>query len=625
MSNETLSSPEQVAAAEKLQLLKSPVLTDRTDSLPLTNRAGTHPDLSLFGDRFEHDTPQFQKHEDASLLELFFDLLFAANYTVFSQTQGVNSHQRFKAYVGYFSILWITWLVVSLYDVRFVTDSIFERLARAVHLGVMIGFAVVAPNFKPTDQNLQTMRVMSLILCISRFCLAVEYGSILWHIRKYKKPRLPMLLQIGANFAASMVYLGITFRFRHGNSQVYIAWYILAAVEIFVTFSLAVIFPVLSFTGTHLMKRMSTMTVLFLGDGVVIVAQNVVTIVKGPDAWDSQTIGIVTAAATTIYCVFLVYFDWIKTSYLPTFRQQLWSLLHFPFHLSMVLFMQGFTQFIIWSKIMDTINNMSFDSIFNTAEGVAKATTAQVVDNLTKLINKFFEDYPPKYTATVNNVQWAIGNISEIPDSFWPGLAKYATTGEDKDAPNEDQLNTFFTYFNDMSTSMENSLLETFGIDLVEEVTDDNKNITETGLETKVNEKMWARFDLVFQYAYIAAGITLILMTVLTIVARTKPWGLWGIIRTALYFALGLGLSLVSLLHYNQTDANNYKDSPWLLPTICLVWFVVLAITHIRNPPPLFFKRSATFFNKPKHDYDSVAPMSDTTGHKEANSSAQMA
>lgn len=61
MSNETLSSPEQVAAAEKLQLLKSPVLTDRTDSLPLTNRAGTHPDLSLFGDRFEHDTPQFQK------------------------------------------------------------------------------------------------------------------------------------------------------------------------------------------------------------------------------------------------------------------------------------------------------------------------------------------------------------------------------------------------------------------------------------------------------------------------------------------------------------------------------------------------------------------------------------
>ena len=43
------------------------------------------------------------QHEDASLLELFYDLFFAANYTVFCETQGVNSADRFKAYVGYFT------------------------------------------------------------------------------------------------------------------------------------------------------------------------------------------------------------------------------------------------------------------------------------------------------------------------------------------------------------------------------------------------------------------------------------------------------------------------------------------------------------------------------------------
>ncbi|KAH7160951.1 hypothetical protein EDB81DRAFT_332783 [Dactylonectria macrodidyma] len=616
MSSETLPTPEQVSANEKLQLLKSPVLIDRSDSLPLTAREGGAPDLSLFGDRFDHDTPQFQKHEDASLLELFFDLLFAANYTVFSQTQGVNSPDRFRAYVGYFGILWITWLTVSLYDVRFVTDSIFERIARAVHLGVMIGFAVVAPNFKPADQNLQTMRTMSLILCVSRFCLFVEYGSILWHIRKYKKPRLPMLLQIGVNFVASMVYLGITFRFRHGNSQVYLAWYIISAAEIVLTFGLATVFPVLSFTGTHLMKRMSTMTILFLGDGVVIVAQSVVTIVKSPDAWDSQTIGIVTAAAATIYCVFLVYFDWIKTSYLPTFRQQIWSILHFPFHLAMVLFMQGFTQFIIWSKIMDTLSTLSLDSVFDDVDKLAKATTEVVVDSLYTMINKFFEDYPPKYTATIDNVQWAVGNISLLPDSFWPDLATYITTLDDNDVTNETQFYDFFSNFMNMSTSMENSLIETFGIDLVEEVTDANKNVTESGLESEVNAKMWARFDLVFQYAYIAAGVTLIIMTLLTIVARTKSWSKWGIFRTGIFLALGVGLSLVSTIHFNQTAAYNYKNSPWLLPTICLVWFLVLAITHIRNPPPLFFKRSQSFFNKPKYEYDSVVPMTDGPNHR---------
>lgn len=74
----------------------------------------------------------------------------------------------------------MTWFLVSLYDVRFVTDSAFgklsikcsrifetchsntqlERAARGVHLGVMVGFAVVAPNFDPNDQNIKTMKTM---------------------------------------------------------------------------------------------------------------------------------------------------------------------------------------------------------------------------------------------------------------------------------------------------------------------------------------------------------------------------------------------------------------------------------------------------------------------------------
>lgn len=35
-----------------------------------------------------------------------------------------------------------------------------ERAARGVHLGVMVGFAVVAPKFTPHDQDMKTMRTM---------------------------------------------------------------------------------------------------------------------------------------------------------------------------------------------------------------------------------------------------------------------------------------------------------------------------------------------------------------------------------------------------------------------------------------------------------------------------------
>lgn len=110
------------------------------------------------------------QYEEPSLLEVFYDLFFAANYTVFSQNQSVVNHESFKAYIGYFSLLWATWFAVTLYDVRYVADSLFgtspkhsglfssqtnvsERITRATQLGVLVGFAVVAPNFDPEKQT----------------------------------------------------------------------------------------------------------------------------------------------------------------------------------------------------------------------------------------------------------------------------------------------------------------------------------------------------------------------------------------------------------------------------------------------------------------------------------------
>ncbi len=61
------------------------------------------------------------------VLQLFFDLFFAANLTIFSQVHEVTSMDRLTSFIGYFSVLWFTWALVGLFDVRFVTDSIFGR------------------------------------------------------------------------------------------------------------------------------------------------------------------------------------------------------------------------------------------------------------------------------------------------------------------------------------------------------------------------------------------------------------------------------------------------------------------------------------------------------------------
>lgn len=65
---------------------------------------------------------------------------------------------------------------------------------------------------------------------VSRLCLVLQYGVILWHTRKYKVTFLPLSLMIVVNFVAAIIYLGVSFRFhQNGSSRVFGLWYALGA------------------------------------------------------------------------------------------------------------------------------------------------------------------------------------------------------------------------------------------------------------------------------------------------------------------------------------------------------------------------------------------------------------
>ncbi|OAQ57472.1 hypothetical protein VFPPC_17170 [Pochonia chlamydosporia 170] len=534
------------------------------------------------------DLPQFQRYEEPTLLEIFYDLFFAANYNVFSDTQQVTGHSKFKASVGYFCLLWLTWFQVAMFDVRYVTDSIFSRLTRAIQLGVLVGFVVVAPKFNPNDQDLDTMRAMSLILCVSRACLAVEYASTLWHVRRYKKMHKVLHLQIAVHAAASAVYLGITFRFSSGKqSRVFMAWYFIAGAEAIATVFISNLSPAASLTPTHMMRRMSLLTVMFLGEGIQQLAREVVTIVKNPGAWDSLTISLLTAAVTTMYLVFLVYFDWLRSSfYLPALRQQIWTCLHLPFHLSVVLFMQGFTQFLLWSKIVSQINRIGI--IADPADDARALTSEAVQNSLNSSVQSFFSDYPPKILSSLDTVNEALKNITQIPDSIWPAVANQTVDSDADLSP--DMRRAFETLGNTVVTiyfTMANALYGAFGINLDDDISKKDpaaaKNIKDGGYQVLVQDKTWRRYRLVFAYGYIAAGCTIIFMIMLTIVARTTQFKLWPILRLIIIFLLAIGTSLVATLWFNEERVDYFLNSPWVMPTITLVWVTIAILTHING------------------------------------------
>ena len=120
---------------------------------------------------------------------------------------------------------------------------------------------------------------------VSRITLAVQYLSIIWHVRSYPKTRLPLGIMVGANFVTAMIYLGITFSFGDDNSNIYLAWYILGGIELLFQATVSLFWKVLSFEGTHLINRMSLLTFIIIGEGIIVVCGQIAAIVKNPNSW----------------------------------------------------------------------------------------------------------------------------------------------------------------------------------------------------------------------------------------------------------------------------------------------------------------------------------------------------
>jgi hypothetical protein len=171
-----------------------------------------------------------------------------ANLSTFTSLSEINDDETLTAYVGFFAVLWLTWCNVSLFDVRFIADSVFERIAKAFHFGVMVGFAVVGPSWQPgKGYNFNAYRALSMILMGSRFVLAAQYAVTLYFTRKYRRTIVPLCLMIALTLLAAVMYGSFTAGFSHPGcarsawlagtcvppkSDVYIAWYVVGIKEL---------------------------------------------------------------------------------------------------------------------------------------------------------------------------------------------------------------------------------------------------------------------------------------------------------------------------------------------------------------------------------------------------------
>ncbi|PTB73815.1 hypothetical protein M440DRAFT_1440744 [Trichoderma longibrachiatum ATCC 18648] len=318
-------------------------------------------------------------------------------------------------------LLWTTWLLTTLYDVRYVTDSVWERLCRAVHLAVMVGFAELGPTFDFFKEAKSVFRAMSDDSVNDRL---ISHGLSVHARASILYDPVPNSKRL-ANKGLSRICLAVSFlSVEETSSVVAVSWYTGAITEIVVHLALSSI-KTLSLSDTHLSERMNLLTLIILGEGAIIIARNIQTVVKNTFLKNSDftapaLIGVVTCAVALIYIVYQMYFDWMHSGRLTHTRQMLWVSWHLPFHIALVLLLEGANQFIAWSQALQSIKSAAQSIADITHELPSSPSTKEVVQALNETVTEFLESYPPEdEVAAWEDVERTYKSLLTLPNSFW--------------------------------------------------------------------------------------------------------------------------------------------------------------------------------------------------------------
>ncbi|KAL6701540.1 bacterial low temperature requirement A domain-containing protein [Trichoderma pleuroticola] len=485
-----------------LQLIKSP-LAERKNLEAASLSNSRKP--SFIADTDVDDGLEFAKYK------LFYDLWFVANLNVFSTVHEMNDVSSVGSFVGYILLLWTTWLLTTLYDVRYVTESVWERLCRAVHLAVMVGFAELGPTFDFFKEAKSVFRAMCLFLMVSRLILTLQYFTVLLQIRKHRETRVPLMVATGIHLLFSVVYLAVSFLSVHeASSVVAVSWYLGAVAEIAIHLGLSSL-KALSLSDTHLSERMNLLTLIILGEGAIIIARNIQTVVKNTflkdsnNMWSAALIGVVTCAVALIYFVYQMYFDWMHSGKLTHRRQMFWVSCHLPFHVVLVLLLEGANQFIAWSQALQSIKSAAQSIININHELSSSPTTKEVVQRLNETVTELLESYPPENEVVdLDDVEKTYKSLLTLPDSFWNVSGQLAD--------NDPEMVRWLNGTRDLAQTVFNGIFASFSLAAPAEETEstDVQSATEAAYLATAN-----KFGTVFIYAFITAGLVLILMTAL--------------------------------------------------------------------------------------------------------------
>ncbi|KAK6503134.1 hypothetical protein TWF481_008169 [Arthrobotrys musiformis] len=494
------------------------------------------------------------RHAEATWVELFYDLFFVANLTTFTDSHQINDSATLQSYIGYFAVLWFTWLQAALFDLRFGGDSLIQRIAKALQIGVMVGFSAINSKFDPRypEQNWQAFKTLSLLLFASRFAIAIQYFVVWWTVRQYTKTKMPLLLMSILMFISMILFLGLAFSFSAtSNTKGYIGWYVVLSLEAVLVLSISLKWKIVGFKGTHLIQRMGLLTLIVMGEGIIGLcrATSLTNEGVGATSWSPTLSGQAISGILCIYFLYMLYFDDEPNYVYSTVPQQLWAILHFPFHLAVILFVEGQQQLMIWQGIITALNILgaNLDTAYNDG---GKVNGGVIANSVLDVINDFFPEETAKIVASEPAFVFNLAPMRDSGDAtfirdqidkLWDLCAYAIFSGYHIEAPSSnDQLFNTDKKFDGFSRI----------------------------------------YNLVVVYFFVSAGGFLLILALFTYLMKW-PKDRYEWLHIAYRTVFGLVIGLIATVATSKKRMDGFVTSPWVVPMMMLLLLGLLLLDKL--------------------------------------------
>ena len=137
-------------------------------------------------------------------------------------------------------------------------------------------------------------------MMVSKIILFIQYGYVLLWVKQHNKIRTPLLIHMGAFAVGAAICLGLTFTFSADKqTNAYLTWYVIAVVEALVVFASSSQWRTVSFKRTNLNERVGLLTLIILGEGVIVLTKSMSYVTKGEN-YTAAIIGQIIASTLII-------------------------------------------------------------------------------------------------------------------------------------------------------------------------------------------------------------------------------------------------------------------------------------------------------------------------------------